>query len=388
MPNDTSPTDSTVLFEEHACGNGRRLGIIRLNEPRRLNALSLVMIDAMLARLRSWERDAGLAMIVLEAAGDKAFCAGGDVRSLYESARREARPAAERYAREFFEREYELDYLLHTFAKPILAWGHGLVMGGGMGLLVGCSHRVVTASSRLSMPEIGIGLFPDVGASWFLSRVPGRIGLMLGCTAAPLEAADAMFAGLADYRLDHADKDAVLAGLLAADWTGNRWLDDRALDAVLKPLVKHDAPGALVRNFDALRDACSRPDLPAMVEALEALGGNGDDWIDAALKRMAHGCPTTLWLTWALHKRTGHRSLDEVFGIECLLASQRVLDQQFLEGIRAVLIDKDGKPQWNDTLGTDMPAWITVFFAGLPPAAGLPLAAFAATRIGPTFKAA
>ncbi|CAN5161986.1 enoyl-CoA hydratase/isomerase family protein [soil metagenome] len=388
MPNDTPTPVSSTVFEERSSNNGYRIGIIRLNEPRKLNALSLVMIDAMRSQLEAWERDSGIAMIILEAAGEKAFCAGGDVRSLYDSVKLGPKESAERYARELFEREYELDYLLHTCSKPILAWGHGLVMGGGMGLLVGCSHRVVTAASRLSMPEIGIGLFPDVGASWFLSRVPGRLGLMLGFTAAPLDAADALFAGLADYRLDHADKDAVIAALSAVDWTGDRRLDDRSIDAVLRPLVKHDGPGPLVRNFDALREACGRPDLIGVVDALNALGGNGDEWLDAALKRMANACPTTLWLTWSLQKRTAQRSLDQVFGIECLLASRRVLDDQFIEGIRAVLIDKDGKPQWNETLGPDMPAWITSFFSALPPHAGLPLAAFAATRVGPAFKTA
>src|SRR5690606_15192614 len=174
------------------------IGIATLNVPRALNALSLEMIDLLKMQLDDWQQDARIAAVWLDAEGDKAFCAGGDVVRLYQSM--VDTPTGERnhYAEAFFGREYQLDYLLHTYGKPVICWGHGIVMGGGLGLMSGCSHRVVTEKSRIAMPEITIGLHPDVGGSWFLSRMPGRTGLFLGLTGANINAADALYIGLAD----------------------------------------------------------------------------------------------------------------------------------------------------------------------------------------------
>ena len=149
------------------------------------------------------------------ARGEKAFCAGGDLRQLYQTLL-DCGPARNTYAESFFSEEYELDYLIHTFPKPFLCWGHGIVMGGGVGLMAGASHRVVTLQSRVAMPEINIGLYPDVGGSWFLRRMPGRVGVFLALTAAPLNAADAIFCGLADIVVPQERKPQVLEAIAAA----------------------------------------------------------------------------------------------------------------------------------------------------------------------------
>ncbi|MEI6839543.1 MAG: enoyl-CoA hydratase/isomerase family protein, partial [Alcaligenaceae bacterium] len=180
--------NAVVLFEELNCANGMRIGIATLNTPKTLNGLSLEMTRLLAKKIEVWANDPKLAVLVLKGAGDKAFCAGGDLHALHHSmVDNQGRAAIEnQHAGTFFAEEYALDYRLHTFPKPILVWGDGIVMGGGMGLMIGASHRVVTDTSRLAMPEISIGLFPDVGGTWMLNRLPGKTGLFLGLTGAQI----------------------------------------------------------------------------------------------------------------------------------------------------------------------------------------------------------
>src|SRR5690606_3190798 len=201
-------TEHAVLFEERAAGGGKRIAFAQLNAEKSLNALNQTMIDLLRPRLAAWAEDPAIACVVLSGSGDKAFCAGGDIIGLYRAMREHPggpNPLVER----FFETEYRLDYQIHTYPKPILCWGHGIVMGGGLGLMAGASHRVATERSRIAMPELGIGFFRDVGASWFLNRMPGRLGLYLGLTGSTLNATDALYAGLADYFVPAAQRDAV-----------------------------------------------------------------------------------------------------------------------------------------------------------------------------------
>ncbi|KDB97461.1 enoyl-CoA hydratase/isomerase family protein, partial [Bordetella bronchiseptica] len=214
--------NAPVLFEERIADNGVRLGVATLNAPQTLNGLSLEMVELLDARLRAWAEDAAVAMVILQGAGEKAFCAGGDLHGLYRSMRENTSGDAwaNTHARRFFEHEYRLDYLIHTYPKPVLCWGHGIVMGGGVGLMMGASHRVVSETTRMAMPEITIGLFPDVGGSWLLNRMPGRTGLFLALTGAHVNASDAFFAGLADFRLDSARWPDFCASLLSLPWAG------------------------------------------------------------------------------------------------------------------------------------------------------------------------
>jgi len=222
------PNSQSVLFDTLTADNGSRIGIVTLNAEKTLNALSLEMIDLLAAQLAAWSSDTGIALVLFQAAGEKAFCAGGDLQNLYQSmlahhaSDQKDDVRANRYACDFFAREYRLDYLIHTYPKPILCWGHGIVMGGGIGLMAGASHRVVTEKSRLAMPEIGIGLFPDVGGTWFLNRMPGKLGLFLALTGAMINASDARFTKLADYAIAQADKQQVIAALLRQPWGASR----------------------------------------------------------------------------------------------------------------------------------------------------------------------
>ncbi|WP_256591415.1 enoyl-CoA hydratase/isomerase family protein, partial [Pseudomonas sp. HMWF006] len=190
-----------------------RLGIASLDAEKSLNALSLPMINALSDKLNAWAKDPQIVCVLLRGNGAKAFCAGGEVRSLVEACC--AHPGeVPPLAAQFFAAEYRLDYSLHTYPKPLIGWGHGYVLGGGMGLLQGASTRIVTPSSRLAMPEITIGLYPDVGASWFLARLPGKLGLFLGLTGAHMNGRDAIDLDLADRFLLDEQQPELIEGLL------------------------------------------------------------------------------------------------------------------------------------------------------------------------------
>ena len=186
---------SCVLFNEFPTADGNKIVEIQLNAERSLNALTLDMIDLIQPKLDAWKEDDSVVCVLFDSAGEKAFCAGGDVVNLYKSMVGEGDP---NFPTDFFTREYILDHTIHTYPKPIICWGNGIVMGGGMGLMNGCSHRVVTEKTHMAMPEVTIGLYPDVGGSWFLNHMPGRTGLFLGLTGNRMNAADALFLGLAD----------------------------------------------------------------------------------------------------------------------------------------------------------------------------------------------
>ncbi|MFL9879286.1 enoyl-CoA hydratase/isomerase family protein [Herbaspirillum rhizosphaerae] len=373
-----------VLFEELATQNGRRIGVATLASEKTLNALSLDMVHLLTPQLRQWAKDPDIAMVLLQAQGEKAFCAGGDLQQLYRTMREHhASPARDdirgnRYAAEFFEHEYRLDYEIHTYPKPILCWGHGIVMGGGIGLMAGCSHRVVTERSRLAMPEITIGLYPDVGGSWFLSRVPGKLGAFLALTGALMNAEDAKFTKLADYRIAQADKQKVVDALLLQNWGEG---DDKALLGRVLQQAERDvaadvvfAPSALRDNFDLINALCSGQTVPDIVDAILALKSD-NPWLQKAVATLNAGAPGSAWLSLALQERVRYMSLAEVFRLEFVVSLHCAARPDFVEGIRALIVEKDQKPQWNPARLVDAtPAWVEGFFTDPWPAAEHPLA--------------
>ncbi|MDR1076422.1 MAG: enoyl-CoA hydratase/isomerase family protein [Xanthomonadaceae bacterium] len=371
--------EAPVLFEETRCGNGTRIGIATLNAPVTLNSLSLEMVDLLDARLRTWAEDGNLALVVLRGSGDKAFCAGGDLRNLYRSMGEHAEsgnanPAANRYASGFFAREYRLDYRLHSYSKPILCWGHGIVMGGGMGLMAGASHRVVTEKSRLAMPEIGIGLFPDVGGSWILNHVPGRTGRFLALTGAALNAADALYAGLADFAIAHAGFQGLLTALTEQAWSRDRMQNDHRLTELLRRRPLPLSSGPLQLHRQQIDDCCGHATPDATVAAIAALAAD-DPWIARAQAALAAGCPGSMRLAWELLERSSRLSLAEVFRLEYTVGLHCAAHGDFREGIRALLIDKDKTPHWQPRLLAQADsAWAELFFTPSWPPGAHPLA--------------
>jgi enoyl-CoA hydratase/carnithine racemase len=351
-----------VLVDTLQTDNGRLIGVLTLNAEKTLNALSLEMIDLLSAQLSTWADDERVAMVLLQGAGDKAFCAGGDLQNLYGSMLAH-RGRGQRhdvlgngYANEFFAREYRLDYRIHTYPKPLLCWGHGIVMGGGIGLMAGARHRVATEKTRLAMPEIGIGLFPDVGGSWFLSRMPGRLGLFLALTGASINAADARYIGLADRVLAQADKPGVIETLQCQPWGADRALNDRLLGAVLRRAEESHgavpAAGPLRQHHDEIDQLCARESLEQVVQAL-AECRSADPWLQKAAGAAARGAPGSLALAWRLLQAAPHLSLADVFRFEYGVALHCAAHGDFAEGIRALLIDKDLQPAWQDASATD-----------------------------------
>ena len=335
-----------VLFEELSTACGRRFGVATLNAPSTLNALSLAMAQSLGAKLQQWARDDAVVGVLLQGTGDKAFCAGGDLRAVHAAWQSDpARPSD--YARLFFAQEYRLDYLIHTYNKPILCWGHGIVMGGGIGLMSGASHRVVTPHSRLAMPEISIGLYPDVGGSWLLRRMPRRIGLFLGLTGALLNSTDALFCGLADVCVATEALPGLRKMLQATRWAsgsaGNR--------AELSRLLTHHGvdtpPESNVRkHFDCINEMMAGDSLTDIAARLRDLKSD-DPWLLRAATTFAKGCPTSAALTFALWNRVTHLSLADVFRLEYNVSLGCCAHRNFAEGIRALLIDKDRQPQWD-----------------------------------------
>lgn len=358
-----------VLFETLIAENGCQIGVITLNAEKTLNALSLDMIDLMAEQLLAWSTDDNIALVLMQAAGEKAFCAGGDLQNLYQSMLTHHASVdkddvrANQYACDFFNREYRLDYLIHTYPKPILCWGHGIVMGGGIGLMAGASHRVVTDKSRLAMPEIGIGLFPDVGGSYFLNRMPGKLGLFLALTGAMVNAADAKFTKLADYAIAQVDKAIVLEKLLQQPW-GNTQVENSALlDRVLRgsETALEIAQGPLQIHFDAINVLCSKDDLNDIVDAIILLDPE-DTWLKKAVASLKSGSPSSVHLANLLLNKTENSLLADVFRLEYLAALHCAARPDFAEGIRALLIDKDLKPQWQPATHAGMTEeWVNGF---------------------------
>ncbi len=333
------PMSESVIFETRPAESGKLVAIARLNSPRTLNSLSLDMIEQLHRQLCEWGDDAEIACVWLEGEGEKAFCAGGDIVQMYHS----MTPVGERnlFTEEYFAKEYRLDYLIHVFEKPVICWASGIVMGGGMGLMQGASHRVVTEKSRLAMPEISIGLFPDVGGSWFLNRAPGKTGLFLGLTGVHFNAADALFAGLADVCV-HADKkQQVLDALLQLSLTGHEESDNVLIHRLLREMALTETLVSPIReHLDCINDVCDRATLPEVGEALEQVKGV-DDWMRKAVSGFERGSAQTAWLVWEQLRRARHLSLADVFRMEWCMSTQCAMHADLREGVRALLIDKN-----------------------------------------------
>ncbi|HVW69399.1 MAG TPA: enoyl-CoA hydratase/isomerase family protein [Steroidobacteraceae bacterium] len=357
-----------VLFREQETAGGARIGFAQLNAERALNALSLDMIRLLDPRLRRWAADPSIACVVLHGAGAKAFCAGGDVRFLRDAILAQHDTAAPNpQAQAFFAEEYRLDFRIHTYPKPILVWGSGIVMGGGLGLLAGASHRVVTETSRIAMPEITIGLYPDVGGSWFLRRMPGRTGLFLGLTGAPLNGSDALEVGLADFFLRSADQQRLFEQLALERWS-ERSEDNRGvLSGVLRRLAAEATavrPTSNVQTHAALIQQLTDGDsLAEVVASITGYAGE-DTWLEKAAASLAAGSPSSAALVWELWHRARHLSLAEVFRLELIVSLQCCAHPDFAEGVRALLVDKDNQPRWTPpTLAGVTPQWVEEHFA-------------------------
>lgn len=335
----------SIRIEEKPCAEGI-LGLLTLDSPATINALSEDMIDRMQEALDRWAEDERVCLVLLQGSGERGFCAGGNIRDLYNALTGAGDPAAPVRT---FSKEYRLDYTLHRFPKPVVGWAHGAVMGGGLGLLSACRYRLVTPDVIMAMPEISIGLFPDVGASWFLNRLPEGLGLFLGLTGARLNASDALRVGLADLPVYPQQREALIEAITATRWTGEVAGDDNRLYRLLNQM---DAPphqslpaSNLARHEQTIARLCCQGDLVSITGKLMAETSQ-DPWWRQCIQTLAEGCPASAWLVHGQLERARQLSLKDVFRMELVMVSRCASQADLAEGIRARLIDRDQRPSW------------------------------------------
>lgn len=318
------------------------VGLVTLNRPKALNALDLGMIRALHPALELWARDAEVKAVVIRGAGGRAFCSGGDVRAVALSLGSPPPEGQEPLSRAFFREEYRLNHLIHHYPKPYIALVDGICMGGGLGLSVHGSHRVVTERLMLAMPETAIGLFPDVGGGWFLPRFPGETGTYLGLTGTRCNAADAMWLGYGTQHVTHDRLEAVVEALAAADWSAGESRE------VATRVLSGFATGTGASPLSAYRESIDRCFGNDSVEdILEALRAEGTPWAEETRATLGRMSPTSLKVTLRQLRLCRERPYDEVVTVEYRLSQHCTALPDFREGIRAVLVDKDNRPKWN-----------------------------------------
>tara|TARA_Y100001949_G_scaffold65786_1_gene55651 strand:- start:547 stop:1677 length:1131 start_codon:yes stop_codon:yes gene_type:complete len=341
--------ESVVIVDEiKTSSNDYTIGRLTLNKPKALNALDLEMASIMLDALQRWQSRDDIVAVVIDAAGEKAFCAGGDIVSMYKSMV-EANGQIPAFLETFFETEYTLDYTIHNYSKPIVVWGSGIVMGGGMGLLCGASHRIVTETSRLAMPEITIGLYPDVGGSYFLPRLPGKAGLFLGLTGGQMNGSDACFVGLADSLLASTEKDTLLNTLVEYTWekTDSESLASSVSHIIDTMKTPEEFPNGNVEpNMALINDLCSADNVTDVVHAILNADMSENKWLQRAQSTLAKGSPITMHLVFEQCKKGANMTLADCFRMEADMSCRCGESGEFQEGVRALLIDKDMSPQW------------------------------------------
>jgi len=342
--------EASVLFDELATDDGHVIGIITLNKARQLHALSADMFPLLRQQLLAWQCDNRVVSVLLTSTGEKAFCAGGDVKSLQQAlVVTEGHEAKQQVASQYFTAEYQVDYLLHHFGKPLIVWGDGIIMGGGLGLFMGASHRVVTETARIAMPEITIGLFPDVGATWFLNRLPHPgVGLFLGLTGASINAKDAQYLGLSEYLIPTTKYADVLNALTTLDWQGDTALHHQQVDQLLtQHYVDADFASGNLVNHQALFTQLSTYTALTEVMACIQEQDSRDPWLQTSVKKLLLGSPISAHILYRQVNQYTELSLAACFQLELDLAVNVCLNADLVEGVRALLVDKDNQPNWS-----------------------------------------
>lgn len=346
-----------------------RTGIITLDRPKALNSLSLAMVRDLTAALQAWRDDTGVDAVVLTSSSEKALCAGGDIRFFHDVGR--ATPmGGSALLEDFFTEEYALNHLIHFYPKPYVALMDGVVMGGGMGIAQGgpaCGIRIVTDKTKMAMPEVNIGLFPDVGGSHFLSHAPGQLGNYLGLTGLTIGAADALYVGLADLFVPQAHM-AALAALIGST-------PGAGLRAAIADFAAPFAGTAGVSELQTQRARIDRHFGAGSVPAIMAsLADDSDPFAGKALAAMGQRSPLMMCVTHELLRRGAALDVADCLRMERTMVRHNFEHGEVLEGVRALVIDKDNAPQWNPpSLEAVTASMVARFFAPVWPAGAHPL---------------
>jgi enoyl-CoA hydratase len=338
-------TDDVLISVEGGVGR------IRLNRPKAIHALTTQMCDAMSAALLKWRTDPAVELVLIDHAEGRGFCAGGDVVMLQRSGNEDASDA-----KRFFFAEYRLNHLLFTYPKPTIAIMDGITMGGGVGISQPCDFRIATENTRLAMPETGIGLFPDVGGGWYLSRLPGRVGQFMVLTGARLDGAECHYLNLATHYVEQ---------------TGLSDLVDRIMKA---PERAKGALGAAATSVPQAKIEANLPQITRLFasdrleEVLDALEAEESDWAQTEFATVQSKSPLSCKVSLRLLADGAHRaSFADEMKAEYALAGRVVRTHDFREGVRALLIDKDNSPQWDPATPEEVTdEMLDVLFAPLP----------------------
>lgn len=310
-------------------------GRLRLNRPKALNALTLDMIRLMDTALRQWQDDPAVAMVILDGEGPRALCAGGDIRALYDSGK-----ARDGQAAVFWQEEYRLNSLISRYPKPYVAFQDGIVMGGGVGVSAHGAHRIVTETTVLAMPEVGIGLIPDVGGTWLLSRAPGQLGTALAVTGDRFGAADAILAGFSDRMIPRERRDEVCAALVALPATAG----NAEVSAVLDGFSVEPEAGPWGLQRDVIDRLFAHDSIEQILAALDAEATETAQKWAATIRKKS---PTSLKLALkAIRLARSYTSLEQALGVEYRLVLRTLEGNDFFEGVRVTIIDKGQAPDW------------------------------------------
>jgi enoyl-CoA hydratase len=339
-------TDELIVTTEGGVGR------IRLNRPKALHSLTQAMCAGVIEALTGWAKDLAIKAVIIDHAEGRGFCAGGDIRLIAESAKEDGKAA-----RAFFHEEYRMNHLLFTYGKPIVAFQDGVTMGGGVGLSLPCRYRVATERTLYAMPETGIGLFPDVGASWYLSRLPGRVGEFLAGTGARLDGAECRHLGISTHYAQSEKLDAIKAAIIT---------DPGAIGFILDSHEDTPPPARIEGNREKIDRLFASDRLEDIMAALEA---DGSEWAGKELKALRTKSPQTCKV--ALRQLVlGKEMTDfaEVMRMEYRLACHIIRRPDFVEGVRAVIVDKDNAPKWDPATPEGVTEeLVESLFAPLPP---------------------
>ena len=329
-----------------------RAGVLSLNRPRAIHALTLGMVRAMTEALLAWRDDPAVEVVMIDHAEGRGFCSGGDINLLRASALNDGGVSG----RQFFFEEYRLNHLLFTYGKPVVAFADGITMGGGVGISQPATFRVATENTRFAMPETGIGLFPDVGGGWYLSRLKGRLGQFLALTGARLDGAECLWAGLATHYLPSAALADAKARIAAGE----------APEAVLAALSETAPEARIAAHADQIAHHFAADRLE---EVIASLAADQDAWAAKELATLAgkspHSCKVSLR---QLAESARLATFAENMAMEYRVASRVLLSPDFAEGVRALIVDKTNDPHWNPERPEDVSdAMIDAIFAPLSP---------------------
>ena len=337
-----------ILIEQHD-----RAGRMRLNRPGAIHALNTGMCAAMTDALTAWRADPQVEVVLIDHLEGRGFCAGGDIRMLWESGRGDGAEA-----RAFFRTEYRMNHLLFTYAKPIVTFMDGITMGGGVGISLPARYRVATENTRLAMPETGIGLFPDVGGGWYLARLPHRVGQFLALTGARIDGAECLHLGLATHYLPSAALSDVKAAIAA---------EPGRVDAILADASTPPPPARIAANEERIARLFASDRLEEIYAALEA---DGSEWAGKELATLRTKSPQTMKVSLRLlHDGAHMHDFADEMRQEYAVAAHVVHRHDFIEGVLALIVDKDNAPRWAPERPEDVTDHlIDQIFAPLPEA--------------------